>query len=331
MTAIQRNTAIERIALPLRHVGSVNAWLLRGDPLTLVDTGPRNPGALAALEAGLGAHGVRLEDIELVLATHHHLDHVGLMATVQQRSGARVAVLGGLAEYGADYEARTRAERCFSRELMAAHGVPPQVIAENEGFWEYISANSEPFRTDVRLREGDIIRAGGRDLRVVPRPGHSTTDTLFVDDQHGIAFVGDHVLARISSNTEIYPGPGDNETRPRARHSYLDSLRKTAEMPLERLLTGHGAVVTQHAQLIADRLDEHEDRSQRIADVLAEEPNTAYGVAAKLWPAQMIREQPLLVLWEVLGHVDLMLGAGVLDERRADDGRSWFTRNAMAA
>jgi glyoxylase-like metal-dependent hydrolase (beta-lactamase superfamily II) len=331
MTAIERNAAIERIALPLRHVGSVNAWLLRGDPLTLVDTGPRNSGALAALEAALGAHSVRLEDIELVLATHHHLDHVGLMATIQQRSGARVAVLGGLADYGADYAARTRAERCFSRELMAAHGVPPQVIAENEGFWEYISANSEPFRTDVRLREGDVIRAGGRDLRVVARPGHSTTDTLFVDDQHGIAFVGDHVLARISSNTEIYPGPGENETRPRARHSYLDSLRKTAEMPLERLLTGHGAVVTQHAQLIADRLDEHEDRSKRIADVLAEEPNTAYGVAAELWPAQMIREQPLLVLWEVLGHVDLMLGAGVLNERHADDGRSWFTRNAMAA
>jgi glyoxylase-like metal-dependent hydrolase (beta-lactamase superfamily II) len=331
MAAIERKTAIERIAIPLRHVGSVNAWLLRGDPLTLVDTGPRNPGALAALEAGLGTHGVRLEDIELVLATHHHLDHVGLVATIQQRSGARVAVLGGLADYGADYEARTRAERCFSRELMAAHGVPTQVIAENEGFWEYISANSEPFRTDLRLREGDVIRAGGRDLRVVARPGHSTTDTLFVDDEHGLAFVGDHVLARISSNTEIYPGPGENETRPRARHSYLDSLRKTAEMRLERLLTGHGAVVTQHALLIADRLDEHEDRSQRIADVLAEEPNTAYGVAAELWPDQMIREQPLLVLWEVLGHVDLMLGAGVLNERRDDDGRSWFTRDAMAA
>jgi glyoxylase-like metal-dependent hydrolase (beta-lactamase superfamily II) len=209
--------------------------------------------------------------------------------------------------------------------------VPRQVIAENEGFWEYISANSEPFRTDVRLLEGHTIRAGGRDLRVVARPGHSTTDTLFVDDEYGIALAGDHVLASISSNTEIYPGPGENKTRPRARHSYLDSLRKTAEMPLERLLTGHGAVVTRHAELIRARLDEHEGRSQRIADVLAKGPNTAYGVAAKLWPAQMIRAQPLLVLWEVLGHVDLMLSAGVLDERRADDGRSWFTRNAVAA
>ena len=54
------------------------------------------------------------------------------------------------------------------------------------------------------LAEGDEIRAGGRDLRVVARPGHSTTDTLFVDDRAGLALVGDHLLAGVSSNTEIY-------------------------------------------------------------------------------------------------------------------------------
>src|SRR5436190_9061087 len=188
-------SAIDVIPLPLRDVGSVNAWLLRGDPLTLVDTGPRNDESLAALESGLREHGVRIEDIELAIATHHHLDHVGLMSTVQRRSGARVAVLDALADYAKEYEQRTSAERGFSRALMSAHGVPDQVIADNEGFWDYIRDNSESFATDVRLLEGDLIHAGGRDLRVVVRPGHSTTDTLLVDDGERIAFVGDHVLA----------------------------------------------------------------------------------------------------------------------------------------
>src|SRR5436190_8322106 len=96
--------SVDAIQLPLRHVGSVNAWLLRGDRLTLVDAGPRNDEALAALERGLREHGVRLEDIELVIGTHHHLDHVGLIATVQRRSGADVAVLDALADYANDYE-----------------------------------------------------------------------------------------------------------------------------------------------------------------------------------------------------------------------------------
>ena len=76
------------------------------------------------------------------------------------------------------------------------------------------------------LSDGDVIRAGGRDLRVVARPGHSTTDTLFVDDAERIAFVGDHLLASISSNTEVYPAVEPDGTRPRARVEYLESLRR---------------------------------------------------------------------------------------------------------
>src|SRR5881392_1344062 len=117
------------IALPLAHVGSVNAWLLRGDPVTLIDTGPREDGALAALEAGLRRHGLRVEDIELVLATHHHLDHVGLAATVQRRAGATVAVLDRTADYLARYAAEVEADRRFAHALMRHHGVPEPLIA----------------------------------------------------------------------------------------------------------------------------------------------------------------------------------------------------------
>jgi glyoxylase-like metal-dependent hydrolase (beta-lactamase superfamily II) len=321
---------VECIQIPHRDVGSVNVWLLRGDPLTLIDTGPRSDEALAFLERSLRELGVRLEDIELVIGTHHHLDHVGLTATIQRRSGAHVAAFDGLADYAAEYERRTTAERCFSRALMATHGVPDQVIADNEGFWDFIRENSESFRTDVRLLDGDVIHAGGRDLRVIVRPGHSTTDTLLVDDQERIAFVGDHVLARISSNTEIYPGPGEELLRPRARLHYIEGLRATAGLPLETLLTGHGAPVKRHKELIRRRLIEHNRRSERIAAVLEAGPNTAYGIARELWPARMVREQPLLLLWEVLGHLDMMLSAGGLDER-VSNGRSAFTLHDVAA
>src|SRR3954447_26606316 len=117
------------IALPLAHVGSVNAWLLRGDPVTLIDTGPREDGALAALEAGLRRHGRRVEDVELLLATHHHLDHVGLAAPIQRRSGARVAVLDQLADYAAGYGAQVEEDRAFAHSLMRHHGVPEPLVA----------------------------------------------------------------------------------------------------------------------------------------------------------------------------------------------------------
>ena len=171
------------IPLPLAHVGSVNAWLLPGDPVTLIDTGPREARAEAALEAGLQREGLRVEDIELVLATHHHLDHVGLAATIQRRAGARVAVLDRVADYARRYAHEVEQDRRFARALMAHHGVPEQVVDDSEDFWDFIRATTEDFSADVRLADGDRVRAGGRSLRVVARPGHSTTDTLFVDDR----------------------------------------------------------------------------------------------------------------------------------------------------
>src|SRR6187455_2501987 len=101
---------IVQIPLPLPHIGSVNTWLLRGDPLTLVDTGPRDEEALAELEAGLSRAGVRVEDLELVLLTHHHVDHTGLAATIAARSGARIAALDRAAAYGRFYDERSAAD-----------------------------------------------------------------------------------------------------------------------------------------------------------------------------------------------------------------------------
>src|SRR4051794_6594748 len=262
------------IRLPLAHVGSVNAWLLPGDPVTLIDTGPRDDGALAALEAGLRREGLRIEDVELVLATHHHLDHVGLAATIQRRSGATVAVLAATADYVARYGAEVEEDRRFARALMAHHGVPEALIAGSEPFWEFIRATTEDFRADVRLADGGSVRAGGRSLRVVARPGHSTTDTLFVDDRDGIAFAGDHLLARISSNTEICAPERAQDGRARSRARYLESLARTRAMPLERLLTGHGLPVTEHQRLVDARVRDHARRCTRILALLAGGPRT---------------------------------------------------------
>jgi glyoxylase-like metal-dependent hydrolase (beta-lactamase superfamily II) len=314
---------IVHIELPLAHVRSVNAWLLLGEPLTLIDTGPRDDAALSALEGGLRREGLRLEDIELVLGTHHHLDHVGLAATIQRRSGAIVAVLDRVADYAERYAAEIERDRTFAHALMAHHGVPDQLVVDNEDFWDYIRSTSEDFRADVRLADGAHIRAGGRSLRVVARPGHSTTDTVFVDDRSAIAFGGDHLLSRISSNTEINAPDRAQDGRARSRLRYLDNLRRTAAMPLSRLLTGHGSPVTEHARLVADRLLDHRRRCERIVAILEDGPSTAFAIAQRLWPAHTVAEQPLLVVWEVVGHLELLLAGGHVDER-ASDGRSVF-------
>jgi glyoxylase-like metal-dependent hydrolase (beta-lactamase superfamily II) len=116
---------MERIVVPTPFpVGPVNVWLLRGDPLTLVDTGPSTPEALVALEAGLEAAGVAIEEIELLLLTHQHSDHVGLAATIVERSGCSVAAHHLLVGFVRDVQAAMAAEEAWEDDLLRLHGTP---------------------------------------------------------------------------------------------------------------------------------------------------------------------------------------------------------------
>ena len=208
--------------------------------------------------------------------------------------------------------------------------MPVDVIAAaDDGFWGFERTAAQSFTPDVRLADGDVVRAGGRDLRAILRPGHSLADTLFVDDRDAIAFVGDHLLAAISSNTEILPEPGDE--RPRARVTYLDGLRRTAAMPLRRLYTGHGGVIDDHEQLIRARLAEHDERTARVVARLREAPASVWEVGQSLWRDATVRRRPLLVTWEVLGHLDVLAAAGDVHEHSGSDGRASFALSATRA
>jgi glyoxylase-like metal-dependent hydrolase (beta-lactamase superfamily II) len=250
---------------------------------------------------------------------------VGLAGTVKRRSGATIAVLGDVADYAADFHGNVQLDRAFSRALMAAHGVPAEIVEADERFWDFLRSNGAGFEADVRLADGDRIRAGGRELQAIARRGHSPTDTLFVDTAAGFAFVGDHLLAGVSSNTEISPVACAGDARPRPRSEYLRSLKRTAAMPLRTLLTGHGRPVKSHRALVEVRIAEHRRRAARIARVLLHEPLSAYGIAGHLWPERTVRDQPLLVVWEVLGHLELLIEAGLVSERRDGDAPHRFS------
>ena len=99
-----------------------------------------------------------------------------------------------------------------------------------------------------------------------------------------------------------------------------ERLERTADMPLIRLLTGHGAPVTEHRRLVEARLRDHRRRCERILAILDAGPRTAFEIAAGLWPARTVTRQALLVVWEVVGHLELLLAAGAVAERVGDAG-----------
>ena len=318
--ALAERAGIHRLALPTPFlVGRVNCYLIEDQPLTLIDTGPNSGKSLDDLERALAGHGRRIEDLELIVLTHQHMDHLGLLEILARRSGAEVAALDLLAPYLASFSRSAAADDEFSQGVMRRHGVPGDLAT-------VVGAMTAAFRAfgssgDVTrpVRDGDELVLRDRTLRVHHRPGHSPSDTILWDAEREILIAGDHLLGHISSNPLVSrPLSGDpDQPRPQALVQYIDSMRTTRELPARLVLSGHGDPILDHAELIDDRLRMHRRRAARIHQLLDARPLTAYEIAVQMW-GNVAVTQAYLTLSEVLGHLDLLVEAGQAIEHERD-------------
>jgi glyoxylase-like metal-dependent hydrolase (beta-lactamase superfamily II) len=318
---------IHRLAIPTPFaVGRVNVYLIEDEPLTLVDAGPNSGTSFDALQRGVAGLGHSLEDIELVILTHQHIDHLGLVSLVAGHSGAEVAAIDAAVPYVDNYSHEAQADDDFAYDMMLRHGIPEDVATALRSVSRAFQAWGSRAEVTRVLHDGDEMRFRDRTLRVHHRPGHSPTDTVFQDSERGILVAADHLLKHISSNPLITRPRDASGERPQALVTYLESLRATRAMDVELVLPGHGEPITGHRALIDERFALHERRAKKIQRLIAERPRTAHEIAQALW-GNIAVTQAYLTLSEVLGHVDVLLNAGRVRETERD-GVSVFEAGA---
>jgi glyoxylase-like metal-dependent hydrolase (beta-lactamase superfamily II) len=330
--ALAERAGIHLISLPTPFlVGRVNCYLIEDEPLTLVDTGPNSGKTLDDLERALQARGRRIEDLELIVITHQHMDHLGLLEILARRSGAQVATLDLLGPYLANFSRSAAADDEFAQAIMRRHGVPGDLATVLGSLAAAFRAFGSSGRVTRELSDGGSLALRDRTLRVFHRPGHSPTDTTLWDEDRGFLIAGDHLLARISSNPlvsrPLTHGAGATpvvetdaaRSRPHALIQYMESMRATRELPARLILPGHGEPILHHAELIDERLRMHCRRAARILQILDGHPLSAYKIATRMW-GNVAVTQAYLTLSEVLGHLDLLLAAGRVVEQERDGG-----------
>jgi glyoxylase-like metal-dependent hydrolase (beta-lactamase superfamily II) len=300
---------IHRLRIPTPFaVGRVNCYLIEDEPLTLVDTGPNSGKALDELEHQLAELDHEIAEIELVVLTHQHIDHLGLVEIIASRSGADVAAIDVAVDYLGSFSEGAEADDEFASGLMLRYGIPEDMIDALRSVSRSFRGWGATAKVTRPLRDGEDLRLRDRSLEVQHRPGHSPSDTLFWDDRRRILIAADHLIAHISSNPLLARPLDGSVDRPRALVRYLESLRRTWELPAEIVLPGHGEPVTDHRALIDERLAMHERRAERIHGLIAERPRTAFELAQEMW-GNVAVTQAFLTLSEVVGHVDLLIEA----------------------
>jgi glyoxylase-like metal-dependent hydrolase (beta-lactamase superfamily II) len=210
----------------------VNWYLLDAgaDGVTLVDAGL--PGYRSQLDGVLAAAGRVRSDVEAVVLTHGHIDHVG-MADVLASAGARVHLHPADAALAAD----PRRNRTDS-SLVPYLRFPPTVA-----FLAHCVAQGalrpRTMPVAVPLCDGQTVDAPGRPV-VTHVPGHTEGSCVLEFREHSAVFVGD-LLCTVSPVSGRRAAP-QLQTRASNRDSAqaLASLDRVEGVAAELVLPGHG-------------------------------------------------------------------------------------------
>ena len=263
---------VYRLALPTDFtVGDVNAYFLDGPDPALIDTGIAGERNLKCIESTLGHLGRRIEDIRTVLISHSHIDHAGSAQAIRPLSGARVWAHPRGHWRLRDVKGAHQASMPPFRRFMERSGFSADALDKYEKVGGAFLIYTESCPELSSMVQGDSLSvAGGRQIAVHETFGHTSNHLSFLLEDAGLAFTGDHVLPRITSNPTLeMPGPGEEE-KARPLILYQESLGRTAQFPVEVACPGHDRPFRDLARRCQQLLAHQRQRCEQVLEILNE-------------------------------------------------------------
>lgn len=306
---------IHKITIPTPFaVGDVNAFLVKGDALSLFDAGPKTPEAYEAIKYGLKEAGYTFKDVEQVFLTHHHPDHSGWVEAFD-----RAEILGH--PYNDFWLKRDQEffnyHDTFYTQCLIEEGVPEQ-------YFKWVPKMKRPLvfvgerALDQKIYEGDEV-PGHPGWIALETLGHAQSHLAFWNEKTKEMIGGDLVLGKVSSNPLIEPPMHQENGRPRSLLQYNASLKRVAALPVETIYTGHGDEVKNSQTLIKERLTHQKERAMKVYGMLKDGPKTIFELTKTLFPTVYEKELGL-TLSETIGQVDYLIAEELIVENQKENG-----------
>jgi glyoxylase-like metal-dependent hydrolase (beta-lactamase superfamily II) len=182
-----------------------HVYLIKGDTKNvLIDTGVAYK--FPVLKRRFAELGMHVKDVNLIVLTHEHYDHIGATAFFHRTA------------------------------VVAAHSLAANKLElqdEFVTFRKYKDQPSKPFWVDVWLEDGSIIDLGNYELQVIHTPGHTSGCICLYEPRAGLIFTGDTVFAG-GTLSEIAVGGNVSD--------YVNSVRRLSNLKIKQIYPGHGRV-----------------------------------------------------------------------------------------
>jgi len=295
-----------QLSMPFR-MDHVNVYLLEGSPLTLVDTGPMMEGVEEDLTGALRQLGHEPSQLERIVLTHTHPDHMGLAAHLKEVSGAELLCHRLAAPKVTDYRGAVVEEMEELLQLSQMLGLPPDLMRLNQEMMDQWLEVAGSTRADRLLEGGELLAGDPFALRVIYTPGHSLDHIVLSLPDFRLLVTGDLLLDKITPNPDIYPGEEGEMLS--GLPAFLESITGLMDMPVIQALPGHGNCISDFRGRIRDILTHHEQRKRYIVANLRGREMTILEMGLDLIQfvqAEMSPSNIFLAMREVFGHLVIL-------------------------
>lgn len=285
------------------YVGDVNVYLIKDDPLTLIDVGPKTAEASEVLRRKLKENGVDFADVRRIVLTHAHEDHCGLAKQVRDEAkNAEIFVHGW--ETGHLFGRLAREEH---HKLMIRAGVPDVVFEEMQSIYGEISLLTDALSDGefIELHDEQDLEFESGFLKVLHTPGHTPGSCSFVREANRTLIVGDCVLKRITPNPIVSPDPFDTEKRFKSLAEYLVSLAKIRSYSPTLVYGGHGEPIVDFEEIFNRYVRAIDERQRNVISLVSKNGINAFDLAQKLFPKAIEKDvHRFLAISESIAHLD---------------------------
>jgi glyoxylase-like metal-dependent hydrolase (beta-lactamase superfamily II) len=265
-----------RLPAPFRDGAIVNLYLVRGEKTALVDSGVLGTPTTCVAPA-LEMLGLTLGDVDFLLNTHGHIDHLGGNGEMKD-AGADIAIH------------HDDAPRAHSRQILLDRAADEwqtlgldRVVPQWEAFLlQFLGRDAG---VDRVLEDGDVVDLGADvRLQVVHTPGHTGGSVCYWWEETGLLIAGDAVQCRGGGRGAL---PVIEEAA-----VYPTSLSRVEELRPAKLLMAHGfrgpidaigpiADGTRVAEALRESRATHEALTQAFSQARADEPGADDGHLAR--------------------------------------------------
>ncbi len=183
-----------------------NSYLILGEQIILVDTGMRAEILIKNIENS----GVKMSNIDFIVNTHCHFDHIKSNKVLKDAAHAKIA-------------AHMEDEPYIST-------ANPEYTASR-----FLANNLKPVKVDRVLKEGDKLG----EYEIVHTPGHTKGSMCLLNRAQGILITGDTIFAQGFTGRTDLPGGSQEQLK--------ESLKKLEKFDLEKILPGHNSPVLKNA------------------------------------------------------------------------------------